>query len=342
MRWYPAASSFFTAATNSSSESLIPTETPEAISSRVPPIIFHGGTPFFLASASQVAASSAPLAILWPRTGSSRSQIFPASEKSLPATSGQRCWCKMCQAVSVVSGLYDGVSPATHSPHPVTPSTFASTSTIRRSSVRIVLVSNGATSFILNSRSVISFTRIFPALPLQVLEIAPRRQQIRRAGVLVSAHRDGGIFARKPLRELLAHPRLHGLHSLRVAVFPLLQFFGHFDGRGGLRHARRQVLDGRHHARRIQPPLRQHPGGRDSAMQRARRDSVKIRNITPANRAQPVQIKMGVLQLQRIKCPFHQANAPSQGFVALKQFQHPPHAAIAIRGAHPGLVRVQI
>jgi hypothetical protein len=67
----------------------------------------------------------------------------------------------MCQAVSVVSGLYEGVSPATHSPQPVTPSTSASTNTMRRSSVRFVLVSNGTTSFILNSRSVISRIRMY-------------------------------------------------------------------------------------------------------------------------------------------------------------------------------------
>ena len=46
----------------------------------------------------------------------------------------------MCQAVSVVSGLYAGVSPATHSPQPVTPSTFASTSRMRRTSVRATLI----------------------------------------------------------------------------------------------------------------------------------------------------------------------------------------------------------
>src|SRR5207302_8547327 len=60
--------SFCTAAASSSSDSLMPIETPQAISSRTPPMSLASGTPFCLASASQTAASSEPLAILCPRT----------------------------------------------------------------------------------------------------------------------------------------------------------------------------------------------------------------------------------------------------------------------------------
>src|SRR6266404_3985425 len=149
----------------------------------------------------------------------------------------------MCQAVSVVSGLYPGPSPATHSPQPVTPSTSASTKTIRRSSVRIVLVSNGAISFILNSRSLISRIRILDGFLSPLirfsngdLEIAPRRQQV--LGALLSCPQgDRGISACEPIRELLAHARLHRPHPRRLFLLPLLEFRGQRNLRGSARWA---------------------------------------------------------------------------------------------------------
>src|SRR4030088_3504219 len=118
----------------------------------------------------------------------------------------------MCQAVSVVSGLYPGVSPATHSPQPITPSTFTSTNTMRRSSVRIVLVSNGATNFIRSSRSVISRICISCDVPSPHLDlkIAPGREQIRCA-LLTATQSYHRVLTREPFHKLLAHARLHGL-----------------------------------------------------------------------------------------------------------------------------------
>src|SRR6202790_2733596 len=257
MRWYPAASSFFTAATRSSSESLIPIETPEAISSRTPPSSFANGTSFCLASASHTADSSAAFAMLCPRTGSNMSQTSAAPENSFPRINDQRWSRKMCQAVSVVSGLYVGVSPATHSPHPLTPSTSASTNTMRRSSVRFVLVSNGVTSFILSSRRVISRIRIrakSPLLPFTLsknglLKIAPRRQKIRRAFPF-AANTNRCVPSSEPFRELFAHPRLHLSCALYV-LFPKLAFRRHFNRRGRIAGRRRQVLYCRNYARRV-------------------------------------------------------------------------------------------
>src|SRR6266481_5907906 len=147
----------------------------------------------------------------------------------------------MCHAVSVVSGLYPGVSPATHSPQPVTPSTLASTSTMRRSSVRVVLVSNGATSFILTSRNVISRIRILNVLPQRPLEIAPWRQQIRLP-LLPCAYANRRVLPREPFGELLAHPFLQRVYPRSIILLPLLEFRRQLDSRGSIGRVRRQAL----------------------------------------------------------------------------------------------------
>src|SRR5713101_8279 len=344
MRWYPAASSFFTAATSSSSDSLIPTDTPEAISSRAPPNNFASGTPRCFASASQTAVSNAALAMLCPRTGSSSAQTSAAAENLRSLTNGQTCSRRMCHAVSVVSGLYPGASPATHSPQPITPSTFASTNTIRRTSVRIVLVSNGATSFIRSSRKVISRICIVRDLffpQLRSLKIAPRRQKIRSPrGIGPHSHRS--VSAREPIRELFPQARLHTQHFLRITPLPFFQRARDLNRRRSfLRHGSK-VIDGRDHSLRVQPPLRHQPIRGNSPMQRARRHAIKVLDVSPADRAQPVQIEMRILQFQRIKRPLNQSNAPPQRLFSLEQFQAAPHAAIAIIGAHSRLMRMQV
>src|SRR6266849_4923590 len=51
---------------------------------------------------------------------------------------------------------------------------------------------------------------------------------------------------------------------------------------------------------------------------------------------------MRILQFQRIKRPLNQSNSPLQRFIPLEQFQHAPHAAIPITGAHSRLIRMQV
>ena len=93
-----------------------------------------------------MAASIAPLAMLWPRMGASISHTSLAEANSLPQSAGQMKSRSISQAVSMVSGEYEGRSPATHSPQPMAPSTFTSTRRMRRTVVRPKLVSNGRTS----------------------------------------------------------------------------------------------------------------------------------------------------------------------------------------------------
>src|SRR6266404_6999580 len=173
------------------------------------------------------------------------------------------------------------------------------------------------------------------------LKIAPRRQQIRRA-CLPRAHSYRRVLTREPFRELLAHARLYGLHSLQITLRPLLDFRWHLNRRRGFRRAWHQVFDRGYHAGRVQPPFRHQSIRLNSPMQGTRCHAVKIGNVLSADCAQPVQIEMRVLHLQRIKRPLHQANPAAQGLIALEQFQHPPHAAVPIGRAHARLVRVQI
>ena len=76
-------------------------------------------------------------------------------------------------------------------------------------------------------------------------------------------------------------------------------------------------------------------------MQRTRRRSIQIRQIFPCNRAKPVQIKMRVSILKRVKRPNDQPNSPPQRFFALKKFQSPPNSPVAILRKHARHVRVQ-
>src|SRR5712692_573626 len=62
----------------------MPMETPQAISSRVPPSSLYSGKPLRRASASHTAASRPPLAMLCPRICANRSQTSAAVENSLP------------------------------------------------------------------------------------------------------------------------------------------------------------------------------------------------------------------------------------------------------------------
>src|SRR5260370_42490465 len=129
----------------------------------------------------------------------------------------------MCQAVSVVSGLDPGVSPATHSPQPVPPSTFASISTMRRSSVRMKLVSNGVTSFILNSRSAISRIRIFRdvlSLPSTVKNRSKAPTNTLRPSsprALLSPRTHARTISRTPRARAFARPALAANHPAAIA-----------------------------------------------------------------------------------------------------------------------------
>src|SRR5258706_8620545 len=51
---------------------------------------------------------------------------------------------------------------------------------------------------------------------------------------------------------------------------------------------------------------------------------------------------MGIADFKWVERPFDEADIAAQGFVALKQFQHPSDAAVAIVYVHAGHMRMQI
>src|SRR5713226_1741714 len=120
----------------------------------------------------------------------------------------------MCQAVSAVSGLYEGVSPATHSPQPTTPSTATSVSKILRTVVVSMLVWNGATRFMWSSRSVSCSIRI------NGLEVAPW-SEIVRTGVAGRCDCDRGVAFREAVTEVFTNRTLDGLYARQVVGLPV-------------------------------------------------------------------------------------------------------------------------
>src|SRR5260370_3590512 len=89
-------------------------------------------------------------------------------------------------------------------------------------------------------------------------------------------------------------------------------------------------------------PFHQQPVRRQSAVKRAGRNAIQIRLIFPANGAQPVQIEMRVAQLQGIKRPLNETDSAAQGLLALKEFKHAAHAAVAVFAVHPRHVGMQV
>ena len=140
---------------SSSSVSLIPMETPQGISWRTPPAASKAECPFVLASASQRAASTAPLAMLCPRIGSRASHTSAALVKFPPleerpdeiAQNKPRCLDGFRRVEGTFPG--DAFAPSGDAVG------SASTSNMRRSVTRPKLVSKGVTRGILISRRVI-------------------------------------------------------------------------------------------------------------------------------------------------------------------------------------------
>src|ERR1039457_6318178 len=119
IRWYPERTSFSTFLVNDCGVSQMPIETPQVISSRLPPSNVDKGNPLCWDSTSQRAFSTPALAISCPRTPAHRAGTSTALASSLPITCGARKSLITCHAVSVVSELKNGLSIAVTSPQPL-------------------------------------------------------------------------------------------------------------------------------------------------------------------------------------------------------------------------------
>src|SRR5258705_191788 len=77
-------------------------------------------------------------------------------------------------------------------------------------------------------------------------------------------------------------------------------------------------------------------------VQRAGRNSVQVRTILPANRAEFVQIEVRVAQLERIEGPLDEPDAAAQSFGSLKELQHAANTPVAVFAVDAGHVRVEV
>src|SRR5258708_31341786 len=81
----------------------------------------------------------------------------------------------------------------------------------------------------------------------------------------------------------------------------------------------------------IELPIDKEAICRKAAMQRARSNTVKIRDEFAANGAEAIEVEMSVPRFQGIKSPLNVRNSTVKCFVALKEFQQATNAAIAMR-----------
>src|SRR5271170_5789272 len=76
-------------------------------------------------------------------------------------------------------------------------------------------------------------------------------------------------------------------------------------------------------------------------MQGTRSQSIEVWKVFASNRTKPVQIKMSVSNLKRIKGPNDQPNSPFKSLFPLKKFQRTPNATVAILAKYARHVRMQ-
>src|SRR5580704_15844149 len=304
----------------------MPMETPEEISSRAPPSNFASGRFFCLASASQMALSTAALAMLCPRTGARRSKTSEAALSSPPFSIGHSKSRMMWRA--------------------------ASTRRIRRSEVLPKLVSKGAISGIWISRRVILRRRIFGLGPL-VFEFfraifwqtqpgyGSGRFQNVVGGCAAGLKASGDVSLMKQLLELVAGPGLHAGRCCAVFRFDVVESGGQRDGLEVSRCRKRIIRQNVFHAIGINPPFGNEPVGGQARVQRTFGDAVAVRDESLGDGAEADEIKVRVFQFQRIKGPFDQADVALQGILALKKLQAAADALVLVRRQHGGHVRMQ-
>src|SRR5579864_5848596 len=90
------------------------------------------------------------------------------------------------------------------------------------------------------------------------------------------------------------------------------------------------------------PPFGYTAIGRQTSVQVAGGRSVLIKHITTHHRPQPFNVEVGVLDLERIECPLDQIDPTGQRIVALREFQPPTDARIAIPRQHAQHVAMEV
>jgi hypothetical protein len=95
-------------------------------------------------------------------------------------------------------------------------------------------------------------------------------------------------------------------------------------------------------ARRIEVPFDQEPVSGDAAMERASGDAVEIGNVAARDRAKAIEIEVSVFGFEGIKGPLDKANVAAKGLFALREFELPADAVIAMSWKDGGHVGVKV
>jgi hypothetical protein len=77
-------------------------------------------------------------------------------------------------------------------------------------------------------------------------------------------------------------------------------------------------------------------------MQRARRDPILIQNKAAHNDSQPLDIEMGILDLEGIEGPFDQRDFAREGVLALLELQQAADARVAVLFQDPQHMTMQV
>src|SRR3989442_11835453 len=166
----------------------------------------------------------------------------------------------------------------------MTPSTSASTRSMRRSVVRSMLLSNGSTSGMRKTRNVISRTLICPLAPSRSRsEVAPRREQIMRSG-RARANAHGRVTSLKPALELFPDSALHARKLRGIGLPPLVELCGNGDGRGRIGGLRELAPESGEDASRIEAPFDDKAVRRKAEVERALGHPLEIRHVNAAQR----------------------------------------------------------
>src|SRR5262249_712966 len=80
----------------------------------------------------------------------------------------------------------------------------------------------------------------------------------------------------------------------------------------------------------VDPPFGRTAIGGEAAVEKAGSGSVLVGDIAANNSAEPLDIEVGILQLERIEGPFNQRHAALHGVLALEQLETPAHTAIIV------------
>src|SRR3989442_6762598 len=133
------------------------------------------------------------------------------------------------------------------------------------------------------------------------------------------ANAHGRIPSLKPALELFPDSGLHARKLRGIGLPPWVELCGNGDGCGRIGGLRKLARESGEDASRIETPFDDKAVRRKAEVERTRGHPVEIRNVTAANRAEPIQVEVGVSWFVRVEGPLDCTNAGTKGLPAPEQ-----------------------